>query len=647
MSEILNILENDRLVVSTATAAQTVFAFDFPIQDESDIAVIKVDGMTDVETILTLATHYTVSGVDAPAGGGVTLTSSAIAGDVYLLVGATVLQRVLSVVRSGKFKSKATDADLDRAMLIAQELKRDIGRAWKADFGATGGKITAGPEGKIAGFDARGDLVPVDKVNIATKGTWVSPQVVLEGELWEFGGSRWYARRDSVDVIPAVGDDWILFLAGGSLADGAVDEAKLHSSLQGKLVRQVTSRVALAALSGDTYQAVYLNEAGRKGLFNWDSSDLSAEVTADTAQGIYVAPAGDNTGASGAWVRQHQLMPSIEHFGAVAGGGAADAATNAAAIQKCIDWVQVYGRPRAFTVPVGAFHVSPNSLTITNNIRIVGVNRSSSSLYMVGAGDMFQCGDGISSLNYVTMENVALYGDGSTTQNALKVNNCNNVVLRDMIFRDFGNSGAGVTNTGSNSYGLDCERVWFHDGSYGVYMTAESGNNLRVRSCYCTGQDSASIVVQGGVAVEIRGTIFEDIANATPNNGYGVSIVGITGPVSVDTCYFEDNYQDIAFNQSDGITFSLRSSYFTSSLTGDTTAHINRIPNNAEIRQNRFAGREYLCTTLPSSVSMYDITMNIFEAGYTGVIETNSATPNFGLLQALTGAVASKGLTIT
>jgi len=47
-----------------------------------------------------------------------------------------------------------------------------------------------------------------------------------------------------------------------------------------------------------------LTESGCEGMFVFDSSDLSAKVAADTRQGLYVAPASDPTGASGAWVRK-------------------------------------------------------------------------------------------------------------------------------------------------------------------------------------------------------------------------------------------------------------------------------------------------------------------------------------------------------
>src|SRR5206468_8920481 len=48
-----------------------------------------------------------------------------------------------------------------------------------------------------------------------------------------------------------------------------------------------TTRTELSALSARQFPAL-LVEPGREGLFVWDSSNLSALVTADTAQGLYV-----------------------------------------------------------------------------------------------------------------------------------------------------------------------------------------------------------------------------------------------------------------------------------------------------------------------------------------------------------------------
>jgi len=76
---------------------------------------------------------------------------------------------------------------------------------------------------------------------------------------------------------------------------------------------EVTNRVIIATsvaeVEGLTGVADYqVSLAGSKtGVFLFDSSDLSSEVTADPSQINYIAPSTDATGASGAWVRQEQF----------------------------------------------------------------------------------------------------------------------------------------------------------------------------------------------------------------------------------------------------------------------------------------------------------------------------------------------------
>lgn len=81
-----------------------------------------------------------------------------------------------------------------------------------------------------------------------------------------------------------------------------------------------------------------LTEAGREGLFLYDGSNLSQQVSADSARGIHVAPSSDPSGASGAWVRKFDGPVRPEWFGVVEGDGAgANAAANDAAIAAMLN----------------------------------------------------------------------------------------------------------------------------------------------------------------------------------------------------------------------------------------------------------------------------------------------------------------------
>ena len=98
-------------------------------------------------------------------------------------------------------------------------------------------------------------------------------------------------------------------------------------------VSKANTRAQMAAIgnpqSGTT---VFLTEAGREGMFVWSTANLSAKVTADTAQGLFVAPTSAPTGAGGAWVRKFDGPVCFDWFGAVKGenGGLNGPANNAA-----------------------------------------------------------------------------------------------------------------------------------------------------------------------------------------------------------------------------------------------------------------------------------------------------------------------------
>ncbi|MDX1045474.1 hypothetical protein GOL40_19435 [Sinorhizobium medicae] len=93
------------------------------------------------------------------------------------------------------------------------------------------------------------------------------------------------------------------------------------------------TRTALKAINTATHTSAYLREAGREGQFIWRSGDYSAQVTADTAEGIYIK-ADAVAATSGAWVRQGGWQiggADVRWFGAVIDGVTDDApAINAA-----------------------------------------------------------------------------------------------------------------------------------------------------------------------------------------------------------------------------------------------------------------------------------------------------------------------------
>jgi hypothetical protein len=139
--------------------------------------------------------------------------------------------------------------------------------------------------------------------------------------------------------------------AAWDVATGGLISAPVEPGLVGASPVIVSSRAVMGAITGMTAgQPVLLTEAGRAGTFIWDASDLSAMVTADIAQGVYVAPLSAPTGASGAWVRSYSGWLNVQWFGAKGDGVTDDRAAILAGLRL--------RKPLFFPRGVGSYIVS-------------------------------------------------------------------------------------------------------------------------------------------------------------------------------------------------------------------------------------------------------------------------------------------------
>lgn len=108
-----------------ATADQTVFPYEFRILDETHIDVYQ-NG-----TLLTLTTHYTVSGVGAASGGNITLVTGATVSDAITLLRDVPNTQLTDYVENDAFPAEAHEEALDKLTMALQEQVEEIDRAIK------------------------------------------------------------------------------------------------------------------------------------------------------------------------------------------------------------------------------------------------------------------------------------------------------------------------------------------------------------------------------------------------------------------------------------------------------------------------------------------------------------------------------------
>lgn len=268
MSAHFQIDDEPSFVIIVASPGQTALAIDFPFQLDTDIRILRTDA-ADVQTQLELGTAYTVAGAGNPAGGTATLAVGALSGDSYLIWRVTGLERATSIVRAGRFDSKALDDDLDRLLLISQELRRDVDLAVRVPFGAEPPVLEPGADNQLPVW-LDGQLVPGP--------VWGSELGIPGQSAYEIAVANGFVGNEVAwlaSLVGAPGEDG----APGADGDGAGDMLK-SENLSG-LASTSTARTNLGVEIGTDVQAqsAYLQsihaigDPGADRILFWDDSE--------------------------------------------------------------------------------------------------------------------------------------------------------------------------------------------------------------------------------------------------------------------------------------------------------------------------------------------------------------------------------------
>ena len=131
---------NDALFVATITVdGQTLVDFDFLTFDADDMRAIHVRPSTGLRTTLTEGVDFTVTGIEQPNGGTLTLMGGApvtVVGDQVVIYRASIIERLADYQKAGDFRAVTVNREMDIVFMIMQELARDIERALKVPLGA-------------------------------------------------------------------------------------------------------------------------------------------------------------------------------------------------------------------------------------------------------------------------------------------------------------------------------------------------------------------------------------------------------------------------------------------------------------------------------------------------------------------------------
>jgi len=155
----------------------TAFAYTFKIFDEDDLTVI-LRASDGTETVQTITTHYTVSGVGDVGGGNVTFVTAPTATQTVVILREQPLTQGLDLVPNDPFPANSLEEALDKIVFMTQKHEEELGRAIKASRTntITGSEFTISASdraNKVFAFDSSGDVSITSELGVY-RGNWAA-----------------------------------------------------------------------------------------------------------------------------------------------------------------------------------------------------------------------------------------------------------------------------------------------------------------------------------------------------------------------------------------------------------------------------------------------------------------------------------------
>ena len=185
----------------------STFAYGFRIFSETDLRVTTLHIATGVETTLVWPTDFTVTGVNDPAGGSITLVDGALGANYKLTVrfDADPLQAT-DIRNQGKFYPEIHENVFDFLTLLIQSARDEIRRSLRlSETSAVNGQLPAPVAGKVLGWNSAADGLdnfdPASLAVVTAYGDWIEDEFTGDGTTTVFTLSESPGSANSAFVI--------------------------------------------------------------------------------------------------------------------------------------------------------------------------------------------------------------------------------------------------------------------------------------------------------------------------------------------------------------------------------------------------------------------------------------------------------------
>jgi hypothetical protein len=376
----------------------TVFPYTYKIFDQDDLTVI-LRAANGTETVQTITSQYTVSGVGNAGGGNVTMLTAPASGATLVILREQDLIQELDIVPNDPFPADSLEGALDKLTFMVQQHEETLDRTIKASRTNTiaGAEFTvaaADRANKVFAFDGSGNLSIAQELGIF-RGNWAASTAFAERDIIkDTSNSNIYiclvAHTSSGSQPISTNTDvakWALIVDAAAAATSATNAANSASAAATSETNAANS--ASAASTSETNAASSASAASTSAT-NASNSASAAAGSATTASNAATAAGNAQTAAEAAQTAAETAETNAE----TAETNAETAETNAAASASAASTSETNAASSASAASTSASNAATSATNASNSASAAATSASNASTSETNAANSASAASG-------------------------------------------------------------------------------------------------------------------------------------------------------------------------------------------------------------------------------------------------------------
>ena len=376
----------------------TVFPYTYKIFDQDDLTVI-LRAANGTETVQTITSQYTVSGVGNAGGGNVTMLTAPASGATLVILREQDLIQELDIVPNDPFPADSLEGALDKLTFMVQQHEETLGRTIKASRTNTiaGSEFTisaADRANKVFAFDGSGDVSITQGIGIY-RGNWSAStaynvrDIVKDTSTNNIFIANTAHTSSGAQPITTNTDSakWDLLVDAASATTSATNAANSASAAATSETNAANS--ASAASTSETNAASSASAASTSAT-NASNSASAAAGSATTASNAATAAGNAQTAAEAAQTAAETAETNAE----TAETNAETAETNAAASASAASTSETNAASSASAASTSASNAATSETNASNSASAAATSASNASTSETNAANSASAASG-------------------------------------------------------------------------------------------------------------------------------------------------------------------------------------------------------------------------------------------------------------